>query len=98
SPDPRLSAAAGPRGGVNHRQTLRPWRLRLDGLDDRSVHAVGDPMREFDRELLEAGRLEPGLVLALRERAGDASDVRAALRPLLRCEPVLGDHVADPDP
>ncbi len=54
-------------------------------------------MRELDRELLEAGRLEPGLVFALRERAGDASDVRAALRALLGREPVLGDDVADPD-
>ena len=32
---------------------------------------------------VEAGRLEPGLVLALRERAGDAADVAAALGALL---------------
>ena len=36
------------------------------------------------RDVLEAGRLEPGLVLALRERAGDAADVAAALGPLAR--------------
>ena len=67
-------------------------------LDDRAVHAVGDLVRELDRDVLEAGRLEPGLVLALRERAGDAADVAAALGALVGREPVLGDDVADPDP
>ena len=41
-------------------------------------------MRELDRDLLEARRLEPGLVLALRERAGDAADVARRARPARR--------------
>ena len=49
-------------------------------------------------DLLEPGCLESGLVLALRERAGDAADVAAALRALLRGQVVFGDDVADPDP
>ena len=70
----------------------------LDGLDDRAVHAVGDLVGELDADVLEPGGLEPGLVLALRERAGDAADVGAALGALFGRQVVLGDDVADPDP
>ena len=51
-----------------------------------------------DADVLEAGRLEAGDVLAARERAGDAADVGAALGALVRAQPVLGDDVADADP
>ena len=81
--------------------TGRPFAAgsdRLDRLHDRAVHPVGDLVRELDRDLLEPGRGEPGLVLADRERAGDAADVAAALRALGRRDPVLGDDVADAEP
>jgi hypothetical protein len=48
------------------------------------VYPVGHGVRELDRDLLEAGRLESCLVLALRERAGDAADVTPALGPFGR--------------
>ena len=59
------------------------------------MQAVGDLMRELDADLLEAGRLEPCLVLASRQRSRDTADKRAAVGPLLRREPVFGDDVAD---
>ena len=89
-------------GGLSaqHRRRREAPRLpsrRLDRLDDRAVHPVGDLVRELDADLLEPCGLEAGLVLALRERARDAADVAAALGPLLGREAVLGDDVADPD-
>ena len=56
----------------------------LHRLDDRAVHPVRDRVRELDADVLEARSLEPRLVLALRERSGDATDVRAALAPFRR--------------
>ncbi len=64
---------------MDDREAVARGLLRLHGLDDRAVHAVRDLVRELDADLLEAGRFEPGLVLALRERAGDTADVAAAL-------------------
>src|SRR3712207_1065507 len=85
------------------RSTLFPYTTLFrslrnrHGLDDRSVHAVGDLVSELDRNFLEAGGLEPCDVLATRERSGDAADVGAALRALLDGEPVFGDDIRDPD-
>src|SRR5438094_2705195 len=87
-------AAACVRGWLDDGEPLALRRVRLDRLHDRAVHAVGDLVRELDRDLLKACRLEPRLVLALRERAGDAADVAAPLRPLFCRQAVLGDDVA----
>jgi hypothetical protein len=57
------------------------------------VHAVGHLAGELDADLLEAGRFQPGLVLALRQSSGNAADVAAALGALLGSEAVLGDDV-----
>jgi hypothetical protein len=62
------------------------------------VDAVRDLVRELHRDVLEARGLETRLVLALRERAGNAADVGAARGPLLGLEAVLGDDVGDSDP
>ena len=90
------SAAAGSRRGRYHRQTLGLRLARLHRLDDRAVHPVGHLVREIDAHVLEANSLQPGDVFGLRERAGDAADVGAALRPVVRAQPVLGDDVAIP--
>src|SRR5579884_4429900 len=101
-----LSASEEPATGVQQstgrRRTRRSWRIvlrlaRLDRFDDRAVHAVCDLVRELDAHLLEAGRLEPGAILAARERAGDAAHVAPALYALVCAEPVLGDDVTDAD-
>jgi hypothetical protein len=47
------------------------------------VEAVDDLVGERDRHLREAGGGQPGLVLGLGQRAGDAADVAAPLGPLL---------------
>jgi hypothetical protein len=52
------------------------------------VHAVCDLVCELDADLLEAGRLEPGEVLTLRERARDAADIGTTLGPSLPAEAV----------
>jgi hypothetical protein len=57
---------------MNDGQVLALRRAGLDCLDDRAVHAVGDLVRERDVDLVEAGRPEARLVLAFRERSGDA--------------------------
>src|SRR5215218_1415260 len=78
SPKRSRSAAAGAHRRSHDRQTLALRLVCLDRLGDRAVHAVGDLVRELDAYLLEAGRLQSRLVLALRQRAGDAADVGAA--------------------
>src|SRR6187402_2734699 len=97
TPRPPASAAAGPRRRLDYRQPFRLGLARLHGLDDRAVHAVCHLVRELDAHVLEPGRLEPGDVLAPRERAGDAADVGATLAALLRGEVVLRNDVGDPD-
>jgi hypothetical protein len=59
------------------------------------VHAVGDAVREAHLDVDEPGLLEPGSVLRLGERSGDAADVAAALRALVHGEAVLRDDVGD---
>jgi glycerol uptake facilitator-like aquaporin len=54
------------------------------------VHPVGDFVGKGDIDVLEAGRLEPFLVFALRERSCDAADVRAALGALLAAAMLRG--------
>src|SRR5947209_4803228 len=70
---------------------------RSSGRDARAVHPVCDLVRELDGHVLEARCLEPGDVLALRERTRDAADAGAALCALLGAQAVLGDNVADAD-
>src|SRR5436190_16918667 len=83
------STAPRVRRRLNHGQPSYGGHLRLAGLDDGAVHAVCDLVREPDVDLLEARSLETCDVLASRERAGDATDIRPALRPLFRRELVL---------
>src|SRR6266850_2129057 len=87
----RSSATTCARSRLDHRQPLRLRRRSLHGLDDRTVHSVGDLVRELDRDPLEAGRVQPGLVLALGERTGDAADVATAVPPIFGTQAVLRD-------
>ena len=61
------------------------------------MHALAGLAGELDPDILEPGAVERLLVLADRERAGDAAAVGASLGALLGSEPVLGDDVADRD-
>src|SRR5438552_3316460 len=90
SPTARVSVATARAAPASTAAAARRWlddgqlpslrARRLPRLNDRSVHPVRDLVREAHVDLLEAGRLEPGDVLAPRERAGDAADVASALR------------------
>ena len=62
------------------------------------MEAVADAVGRRDRDVDEADRLEPGPILGERERAGDAADEAAALRPLRGGQRVVGDDVADAHP
>src|SRR4029450_12035430 len=68
---------------------------RLDSLDDRAVHPVGDFVRELDRDVRETRGLEPSDVLSSGQRAGDTADVASALGSLLGREAIFGEYVGD---
>src|SRR5579862_4402542 len=72
-------AARRRRRGFDYRQTLPLGSVRLDRLHDCAVHAVGYLVGEFDRDFIEPSCLQPGDILASRQRPGDAADVGAAL-------------------
>src|SRR4029453_16092567 len=88
---PRLRRTAG-------RATRRPVLARLDALDDRAVHALGDLVGELDAHVAKPGRLEARDVLTTRQSTCDAAAPATALCALGRGEPVLGEDVADPEP
>src|SRR4051812_14592879 len=95
SPSRPSSAAARLGNWLDDTQAALRGPCRLACLDDRALHTVGDLVRELDGDALEARCLEAREVLVLRERAGNAAHVRAALGALRGCQPVLRHDVAD---
>src|SRR5436190_3778266 len=71
----RLAAPRGC-GRLDDGKSLALRLVRLHRFHDRAVNPVCDLVRERDRDLLEAGRLQPSLVLAFRKHPRNDADVR----------------------
>ena len=89
-----LSAAARTCRGLDDRKAEALRLPRLDALDDRTVQAVGDLVREGRPRRPRSPPRQARLVFRLRERTRDAADVGASLCALLRAQAILRDDVA----
>ena len=75
-----------------------PGGGRLDGLDDRRVHAVGDSVSRRYLDTSEPGVRQLLTVPGEGQRPGDAPGAIPALRAFTWAEVVFGDHIGDAEP